>query len=265
MFKLKSITSPYDKYKKSSVGYFSNNLSYDVEAYEVENSSARVVLAYLKAGQAAGVQVVPATPVYLVDSINDARNDAGQTVKKIRYRKLASADEAKEVLSSEDDEVLSALEDIKSGDLIKFVTENNEIVDVKTVYTNGELTAETGKLDLDGHYILKDGNNTGDKYYQVILGTIYNQDDDANQISVIPDFYEAGVDAEEFEGSHMVFTQSSTVNYYEYDSKNSEFKPSASGSIKKYVDFKESDPELATKAIVLAVQEKVVGVYILGE
>jgi len=265
-FVIPSDITAYDKYKKSSAGYFSNNATYDVEAYEVENSSARVVLAYLKAGQTAGVRVVPGTPVYLVESINDARNDAGQTVKKLRYRNLAKTEDIKEILSSDDNEIISALESVNSGDLIKFVTENNEIVDVKTVYVNGELTDETGKRSMDGHYILKDGNNTGDKYYQVVLGTIYNQDDDSKQFSVIPDFYEKGVTSSaEFEESHMVFTPGSSIAYYEYDSKNAEFKQSASGSIKKYVDFKDSDPELATKAVVLIVQEKVVGVYLLGE
>lgn len=251
----------YDKYKKSSATYFQDANTYAVEAYEVENSSAKVVVCYLVAGQSTGASIYAATPVYLVDSVNDARNDEGQTVKKLKYRNIASANEAKEILSSDNNEIIEKLSEVKSGDLIKFITEDGVISQIKTVYTNGALTTETGsaKSDNPNHIIRSyDGK---DDYYQAVLGTVYTQDDDAKQISIIPELY-TGTALDE--GAMIPLSQSDSIQFYKYNATTSAFEASSSGAIKKYADFKDTDPTVASQAVAIVMNNKVVGVYLIN-
>jgi len=263
-FIVPSDITDYAKYKKVNANNFTNGTAYSVEAYEVENSSARLVVCYLGSSQELGAKIVASTPVYLVDSINDARNSAGQTVKKLKYRNIESAEEAKEILSSDNDDVISALSSIQSGDLIKFVTDNGEISDVKKVFVNGVLETETGTALIAGHHIYKDGNTTGDKQYQVVYGTIYDQNDDAKQIKIIPELYaNSALD----EGSQITFNQGTSVQYYEYNTSGqnaNQFITSSSGAIRKYSEHKTTNPAFASKAVVVVMNGKVVGVYIMN-
>ena len=55
------------------------------------------------------------------------------------------------------------------------------------------------------------------------------------------------------------------VPFYKYDTMKSEFVGASAGAIQKYVDFAETDPATATQALVVVMQNKVVGVYLVNE
>ncbi|MBR3933515.1 MAG: S-layer homology domain-containing protein [Clostridia bacterium] len=263
VFVVPSDITNYDKYSNKAPGYFSNNVSYDVEAYELTGTNAKIVVCYLAAGQTVGAKIVASTPVYMIEAISDVSNDEGQLVKKITYRNIANTNESATKNSADDAELIAKIEALKSGDLVKFVTEDNEITDIKTVFASGALTTETGTAQIAGHHISRDGNNTGDKYYQVYYGTIYDQNDDSKQISVIPAIY-SGTALDE--GGVIVLTQSSdAIPFYKYNSTEMVFETASSGAIDKYIDFKDTEPTKASQAVIVSMNNKVVGVYLVNE
>ncbi len=254
----------YDKYSNKSAGYFSNTMSYTVAAYEMEGANAKIVVCYLIEGQTVGATVYGATSVYIVEGVSDAQNSEGQLVKKLTYRAIASADESKEVYSNDDSEIINKLATLSAGDLIKFVTEDGAISQIKTVFTGGALTTETGSVKNSNPNHITHAYDSKSDYYQAIYGTIYDYNDEAKQISIIPSIYSStALD----ETSYIPLTLGSSVQYYKYDTSNPsrpQLVVTSLGEVKKYIDFKDTDPTLATKAVFVVMNDKVVGVYFVN-
>ena len=256
----------YDKYVNKGPGYFSNNSSYTVEAYELTGTNAKIVVCYLKSGQSSNARIGASSAVCMVQSVTDSSNDEGQLVKKIVYKSIASALDAAPVtaLCDDDVELAAKVENLKSGDLIKLVKENDVITDVQTVFIDGKLTKESGKELIAGHHIYKDGNTTGDKYYQVYYGTVLDYVDESKQLSILPALY-SGTPLDTSSDLAILTLKDEKVPFYKYDTMKSEFVGASAGAIQKYVDFAETDPATATQALVVVMQNKVVGVYLVNE
>jgi len=266
VFVVPSDISLYEKYLNKSASYFSNNSSYDVEAYELTGTNAKIVVCYLAAGQTGGAKIVASSSVCMVQSVTDSSNDEGQIVKKVTYKSLASAVDAEPVtaLCDDDQELINKISNLKSGDLIKLVREDEVIMDVKTVFIDGELTNETGTALIAGHHIYKDGNTTGDKYYQAYYGTILDYVDESRQLSVLPAIY-AGTNLDTSSNLAVLTLKDANVPFYTYDTTKSEFVGTSAGAINKYIDWESQDPAKATKALIVVMQNKVVGVYLINE
>ena len=68
------------------------------------------------------------------------------------------------------------------------------------------------------------------------------------------------------EGKVVVLTQSSnTMPFYKYNTTDMTFETSSSGAIKKYVEFKDTEPSVSSQAIIVVMNKKVVGVYLINE
>lgn len=256
----------HDGYAKKSLSYFSNNGEYDLAAYDLVGTTAKLVVCYLRNTQTTAAVVNPGTPVYLIEAVNDASNSEGQLVKKITYKNIAKEDASATILTSDKADVISAASSLKSGDLVKFATENGEVTVIKTVFINGTtLTSETGTVKIAGHHIQKD-DTSGDGYYQAVYGTVYNLDTDSNFLTIIPEFYDPVANSALDETS-VISLSTNSPKYYKYSAKNSEFTLSSAGAVMKYFDLKEggNDPAKASRVVAIVMNKKVVGVYILGE
>lgn len=251
-----------------------NNESYDVAAYELEGTNAKIVLCYLRNAQNVGPNVYAQTPVYIVENVSDFQNGDGQMVKKLFYRALASADYTKdpsELICKDDSAVINALDDLEAGDLIKFVTEKMTIGDeevtvitqVKTVFKDGALTNDCA-VGSDANHKTQayDGKAS---YYQAIHGTIYDYNEESKQISVIPSIY-TGTDLNV--ATFNSYSLASNVQYHKYDTSNANNKhhvPTSLGEVRKYIDAETTQQkEAATQAVVIVMNDKVVGVYYLN-
>lgn len=253
-----------DKYTKKSATYFEDGASYAVVPYEMEGSAAKVVICHLIGGQVVGAKIGASTPVYLVDSVNDTK-DGEEIVKKLRYRNIASTDDVKEVLSSDDSDVISKFDSIQAGDIVKFVTEDGRIIDIQKVYSQGVLASTSpigmpiggnpNHIGLSGEYVVN--------YFQAIVGTINEVDEDGTRMTVIPELY---ADSALDETKLITLSRATTdIPVYEWktDGTGSRFSPLSVGALRKYADFKDTEPAIATKALVIVMNEKVVGIYII--
>jgi len=252
----------YDGYVKKPLSFFSNNSNYNVAAYDLVGTTAKLVVCYFADTTA---RVNPSTPVYLIESVNDARNSEGQTVKKITYQKVGddiiTSPERPSILTSDKSDVIAAAASLKSGDLVKFATENGEVTVIKTVFTNGTtLTDETGTVKIADHHIQKD-DTSGDGYYQVVYGTANSIDTDI--LTIIPEFYDPVANSALDETPISLTTNN--PKYYKYSAKNAEFTTTTPDAVMKYLNFKEADPAKASRIVAIVMNKKVVGVYILGE
>ena len=251
----------HNEYAKKSLSFFSNNGNYNVAAYDLAGTTAKLVVCYLTGGQTTAAKVYPATPVYLIEAVNDASNSEGQLVKKITYKNIAKEDASATILTSDDAAVIAKAASLNSGDLIKFVKENDEITVIETVFINGTtLTNETGTVKIAGYHIQKD-DTSGDGYYQVVYGTVYNLDTDSNFLTIIPELYADSA----LDETNIISLSTNSPKYYKYSTKNSEFTLSSEGAVMKYFELKDNDPAKASRVVAVVSNQKVVGVYILGE
>ncbi len=260
-----------DSYKNTRNSYFSSETKpYTVEAYDMNNEIARVVVCYATDSNSTP-SFNASTPVYLVQEITDKNNEDGQPTKNISYYKAGSS-EVEEKLVANETAVLDKVEDINPGDLIKFVVEDGEIADIRKVYVDNELSDETGSFKKDGRHIHKSSDGNAD-YYQVILGTVRSIEVDGtvNSISIIPSLA-TDDDFDTVKDSYIPFTKSALTGtaYYKYTEKDG-FKVADVGEIKAYSDYEDADEDgtfakkTASRVLTIVVDKKIVAVYILGE
>ncbi|MBQ4527644.1 MAG: S-layer homology domain-containing protein [Clostridia bacterium] len=259
VFVVPSDLSKASGYAKKTYSYFTNTASYKVEAYDVDGEIAKLVVVY---GSSSKPTIYAQTPVYLVQEVSDKNNADGQPTKNIVYYKAGSS-ETEEKLVDIDSDALDIADTLEPGDLIKFVTENNEITSIKKVFVAGELLNDTGSFKVDGHHIAKDYETTKD-YYQVIYGTVRSLDLDNNTISVIP-----GIDADvTVDADYETINIDDSTVYYEFENKNG-FKITSAGAIAPtFSDYIDSDEdagrENAKRIVTIIVNKKVTAVYILS-
>lgn len=260
VFVVPSDVTKASSYSKKTYSYFTNTASYKVEPYDVEGEIAKLVVVY---GSSSKPSVYAQTPVYLVEDISDKQDENEQETKSIEYYQ-AGKTETDSKLVDIDSDAAKVMDDIQTGDLIKFVTEDGMITSIKKVFVAGELLNETGAFKVDGHHITKDYESTKE-YYQVIYGTVRSIDLDNNTISVIP-----GVDDDvTVDADYETIDINDSTVYYEYDNKKA-FEISSAGAIAPtFSDYIESDEdagrENAKRIVAVIMNKKVVAVYILGE
>ena len=253
-----------DKYSKKSATYFNDGSPYSVVPYEMEGSSAKVVLCHLTSTSVVGARIGASTPVYLIDSVTDYMN-GDDIVKKVTYRNIATTDEAKVAYSSDEAEVISKFESIQPGDIVKFVTEDGVVVDIQKVYSQGVLASASPIGTVIGgnpNHIGLSGDNITN-YFQAIVGTIEEVEDGGTSISIIPELYANSALDEE---KRIILSRSKTdIPVYEWktDGTGSRFSPLSVSALVKYADFKATEPSLATKALVIVMNNKVVGIYVI--
>lgn len=264
-FMVPATITAHDKYVKRSLSFFSNNGTYQVAAYDLVGTTAKLVVCYSADTSA---KINPGTPVYLIEAVNDTTNSEGQLVKKITYQKvgndIVSSPERPYFLTSDDDEVIAKAESLKSGDIVKFAIENNEVVLIGKVFVDGTtLKTDTGfMIGSDGalsygHHIQKN-DTRDDGYYQVVYGTVNSLDAEAKNISIL---YDPEANSALDNNSGTSLTLADTVKYYKYSTKTSQFETASYGAIRQYIEL----PANASRVVAIVMNKKVVGVYILGE
>ncbi|MBQ4631062.1 MAG: S-layer homology domain-containing protein [Clostridia bacterium] len=256
--------SKSESFSKKTYSYFWNG-NFKVEPYDVNKDIAKVVVVY---GSSSTPSIYGQTPVYLVQDITEKNNAEGQPTKNIVYIKAGSETEEEKLVANET-AVLDKVDDIQIGDLIKFVTEDGEICDIKKVYSTNEaeLYNETGSWKVNGHYITKAYSTSSSDLYEAIYGAVISADIDENTISIVP----ALTSDEDFDASayDTINITDSTV-FYKYTEKNG-FEVSSIGEIdgKGYSDFEDSGEDVAKEnaanIVTIIMDDKVVAVYILGE
>ena len=255
----KDLTDTSGYAKKTYSSYFTNDKSYEVEPYDVEGEIAKLVVLY---GGTTAPEITPGTAVYLVNEIIDKNDEEDQATKEIEYIQTGKeTTEAK--LVDADSDALKVAGELKSGDLIKFITENNKIVKIEKVFADGELLNTTGSYKVTGHHIAKTYNKVED-YYQVIYGTVRSADFEGKTLSVIP-----GIgSAVEFESDYETISIDDNTKYYKFDEDNG-FEVSSEGAVAlTLTDFEgdiEAARENAAQIVTVIVNKKTVAIYVLGE
>ncbi len=275
-------TTAHNTYRKTSAtGYFQNGSSYWVQAFDIEGSAAGLVICYLEIGDVGGAQIGASTPVYMVEGVNQVGE-----VRKLKYRpiaeKVATGEEPKELLSSDDPSVISKLDSLKAGDFIKFVTEDGVISDVKLVYDSkansaGTLSTECGTASYGGKLIAL--SDEGANYFQAILGTVYSQND--KQITIIPELYADSA----LTGNKITYKWTASqekdgvLPVHKFDADNSRFIPSSIGALVKIADYEERDPitneitaessakgaKIASQVVAIVMNDNIVGIFLIGK
>ena len=279
-------TTAHNTYQKTSPAYFQKDVTYSVQAFDIEGSAAGLVVCYLKVGQVVGAQIGASTPVYMVEGVNTfSEPDKDYDVRKLKYRpigeKTVSGTEPKEILSSDDSSVISKLDSVKAGDFIKFVTEDGVISDVKVIYnvndananSAGTLNEAYGAADATPNYIFQGGEGIS-KYFQAILGTVYSQDN--KQITIIPELYADSA----LTGNKMTFKWTKDeLPVHKFDATNSRFVASSIGALVKIADYEERDPDtkeiiaessakgakIASQVVAIVMNDNIVGMFIIGK
>ena len=248
-------------YKKVSYTYFSNEGSYNVEAYDIASggTTAKVVIYYLGAGSASNLnQVNAATPPYIITDIKKTTND-GVDCHRVTFLQMGESDVAKTVEVFTED--LNVMSEYSVGDVVKYVATDGVIDNVQKIYVDGELVGATG------NYISKD-YDTKD-YFQVMLGTVYTSEIDDNGVGTIgvsPNFAEEGDEGYTFdEGAWKSFTANSSTAYYQMEAgRNSDEL-----QLRTYADLipaiDNNNPETASKVLVVVYNKVIKGVYILND
>jgi len=259
--------SKSDSFSKKTYSYFGTG-SYKVEPYDVNKDIAKVVVVY---GSSSKPVIFGQTPVYLVQDITDKNNSDGQPTKNIVYIKAGATntDQPDERLVANETEVLNKVEEIQPGDFIKFVSEDNEIVDIKKVYSTNEaeLYNETGAWKVTNHHITKNYSTSTADVYEAIYGTVIDADTEENTISLVAGL--ASNDDFDPDAYDTINVTDSTV-FYKYTEKNG-FEVSSMGEIsgRGYSDLIENGEDVAieesAQIVTIIMDDKVVAVYILGE
>jgi len=251
------------KYTKKTYKSFNDGTSYAVEAYDVEGEIAKLVVCY---GASTKPSILGSTPTYLVQEINDTYVD-GVAGKEIVYYKAGTSETSKAPVADET-EVLEIVEDLNPGDIIKFVSDGGEIVDIDKVFVGGKLLNEAGTYKVDGHHISKAYNSKTD-YYQVVYGTVREIDVEEKSISMIPGL---ATDSDFKYENYLTNAITDSTAYYKFDDENG-FEVVGAGELegKGYSDFVDADEdgtvakENAAQIVAIVVDGDIVAVYILGE
>lgn len=247
----------FNDYTKKSASYFTDGRTYSVAAYEMNGTAnARIVICYLTGGQTTTTEIVPSTPVYVVESISEINEGA----QKISGKNMFTGAEFSTDTNTEE-AVISIASSLQIGDLIRFVTEDGKICDIDRVYTSGQLFTYAGEVPASPIYYVKNNSGSDPDYYQVIYGTVDSYDEGGNQIIVIPEIYSStALD----ETKRMSLSTSSATKYYRCYTINSNTKVEGSsiGALNTYNNLKDNAPENASKVVVIVARDVVQAVYI---
>ena len=244
-------------FRKYSYSYFSEG-SYNVEAYDVEKGSAKVVLRYLEEGQTTDAAVYTNTPVYFIESINSAKDEYDQIVKKITYYK-AGSDTLEDKLTDYDADFGDLLDTLQPGDLVKMAFTDGKITAMKTVFVDGTLTDKTAPFYNGNKNYISAKYDSIERYYEVITGTVFTIDSSSNVLKLIPEYIDTKVESPAWES----FNLDSSVKYYKYNTKAESYELLSDGAIFGYEAFVETAPEQASEVVAIVMNKKVVAVYIL--
>lgn len=269
-------TTAHNTYQKTSPSYFQKDVTYSVQAFDIEGSAAGLVVCYLKPGQVVGAQIGASTPVYMVEG----KTNLGDDGIRLRYRPIAekvATGEAPKELICDDPSVISKFEGIVAGDFVKFVTEDGVISDVKLIYDSnansaGTLNEAYGAADTTPNYIFQSGEGIT-KYFQAILGTVYDLGE--TQITIIPELYADSA----LTGNKMTFKLAKDeLPVHKFDATNSRFIPSSIGALVNIAGYEERDSnneitaessangaKIASQVVAIVMNENIVGMFIIGK
>lgn len=265
-----------DKYKRNTGGgSFSDKSNYYVEAYDLDGTTAQVVVYYLKSS-AGGAQIYANTSTYMVVNITTASNN-GKTVHELEYVKLGDsifdpADGTTKVTKKVYAEDTNQLAGLKKGDVIKFVTSSGEIEKVEKLFIFDEKkvygkTGDSGTIgvEADDYFNHKKGSDT--EYYQARYGKAYEVAvDEAGKGSIAiykkPTLNKGddGYDAEIATlGYDQMFNLTANTKYYTLDDRgnvvDTGYAAITEGSMSDYIS--------ASNVLVVSYDDEVVGVYIM--
>ncbi len=250
--------SDINSYKKSTKSYFVDGTNYCVEPYDVETgTTAKAVICYLDKETTVSGGISAATHVCFVEDVRPAYNKDGEDVRKLKYY-THDSHEIKEVLSSNDADIISKLDSLNPGELIKIYiegkgTEDEKIAEVRTVYVGGKLTTECGNIkDGNENHITKTGESVTD-YFQAILGTVSSIDTNYKTVNVVPYL---GI-TDENSGKWQPYTWTDSTKFFDYNEKTKEFEEKAEGDIRSY----EEAGKDATQAVFIIMNKKIVAIY----
>ena len=270
-----------EKYKRSTGGSsFSDKVKYYVEAYDLEDTTAQVVVYYLQSS-AGGTQIYANTSTYMVVNIATVSNN-GKTVHELEYVKLGEnifdpADGTTKVTKKVYAEDTTQIADLKKGDVIKFVTSSGEIEKVEKIFIfeNKELysrlyTDDTSRPDrdangdgagdgdgvADNYFAHKKGNE--DEYYQARYGKVYSMDieDEATGKGSIAIYTDGSQD-----NYDQIYSLTADTKYYTQDDRGN-VVDAGYGAI---TEGTKSDYASASNVLVVSYDDKVVGVYVMPQ
>lgn len=256
------------EYSKKTYTWFKNGESYCVEPYDVEDDIAKVVVCYLDEGETTKLQVETTTSSYLINEVREAKNPQnGENTRKIYCYKAGQTElfDPEGTYVDAEKALINKVDTLKAGDVVKFVIENGEIVDLKTIFVYDEddeeykLTTETGSTVVAGRHIQKSSDNKSD-YYQAIYGTVKQLDTTENTVSLVSALTtDTGFDVSKYKA----YTTNSPV-FYKLNTKG-EIEVIADGEIVRYDNYDDDAlaKENASHVLALVYNQKVIAVYLV--
>jgi len=248
------------EFKKRTLSYFSNDGTYVVEPYDVKSNVAKAVLVY---DGSTGATVYYGTDAVFIDKISKTSNSDDKSVNEVTYY-VAGESSAKTILTKD----LTILDGIKAGDIVKFATEDNVVVNVQEVFVDGVLYDWTSDpfdtKPATGNFI-EHGTSSTPNYYQVIHGTVDSMDieDGSGNLTIVPMIVDDHSDYDSSDWENFVIN--SSVKVYEWDSKSNEFTVNDSSNAGSLMSVEVTkDAANSSQVVVVVLDRKVKAIYILN-
>ena len=253
-----------EKYKRSIGSYsFSDKTSYYVEAYDVDVTTAQVVVYYLTGSS--DKKIYANTSTYMVVNITTTANN-GKTVHELEYVKLGEniydpADGVTKVTKKVFSKDAYQLAGLKKGDVIKFVTSSGEIEKVEKlfIFDEKQLYGKDGddgtvSPETDNYFAHKKGYDT--EYYQARYGKVYDLTVDETGKGSIAIYTDGSQD-----NYDQIYSLTANTKYYTIDDRGN-VVDTGYGAI---AEGSRSDYASASNVLVVSYDEKVVGVYVMPQ
>ncbi len=253
-----------DDYKRRTYSAFSENANYAVEPYDLNGTSAKVLVVYA-CGNSTTTTISNSASCVLIEGMNKAKNSEGDTVIKFSYYtagdKIGEKDASTKFASKKATDN-GVFDDIAPGDIVKFAIEGNEVVNVQKVFVDGVLYDFVDGSPFDAkvstNYELIHASGSDKDYYHVIQGIVHTIDTETNEFSVVP----CGSASEYDEGDYVNLSLNDSTSYFTWDSTSKAFESAAAASLLAASD---SDADSASKVLVIIMQDKIKAIYIIKD
>lgn len=237
------------KYKKTS---FSDGYAYKVEAYDIKNSTAKVVLHYSNSSKTdiyAGNNVA-----FVAGDVRGAKNDDGVTVDQLTYIYAGNTEIADPLLT----EKSGMLSGISKGDLIRMAVDGSEIVKIEKLFVDGKLYGRDGEVS-EGNIVQQSDGKGDDEYYYVMYGTVHDVSE--GDIKVTPDVV---TKHEDYEENWTNFNITSSTKLYKWDSATGKYitdiEPTSLQSVAST-----ANASTASNVIIIRINDTVKAIYIVKQ
>lgn len=258
------IVKEADKYKRNTGGSsFSDKSNYYVEAYDVEGTTAKVVVYYLTS--AGGTKIYANTATYMIVNITTTTNN-NKTVHELEYVKFGEnifdpADGTTKITKKVFAEDTTQLAGLKKGDVIKFVTSSGEIEKVENIFIFDakQLYGKSGDDGVVGtaannYFAHKKGNDT--EYYQARYGKAYEVIVDESGKGSIAIYTDGSQDAYD-----QIYNITADTKFYTQDDRGNVVDCVYS----MITEGSKSDYASASNVLVISYDDKVAGIYVIPQ